>query len=555
VKPVPRQRPFGRRTVAELTVLALVIVHLAGQPSIVFALSPDSPQVKAAVQKGLKYLSAQDDARTGARALAAMALAKNDAPANHPVIQRAVRHIRGELANNEGDFNGSEQIYHMGLALIFLASTDGDMYRKEIDQLVARLVRAQKPHGGWGYPNQGTGDTSMTQYGVLGFWEADRAGANTPWQSWERVGSWLLRTQDPGGGFGYQGIDPGHFNLVKQDEVRQSLSAAGLGSLYICADQFGLNSSGQAKKDEKEKPLPSALKPVKSKDTARQGRKPDNVDATRVKNAMGLGNRWFDKNFTTNPSQWQHYYYYAYERYRSFRELAEGDSPEEPKWYTDIANQLLRTQGTDGSWTGQTGSVVDTAFSVLFLSRSTKKSIVKALGAGTLVGGRGLPTDADKVAMRLGNVVRKPLSGPADKLLSIMENSQDPDFLAAVEGFAEKTLEPDDAQLPEHLVRLKKLAGGDSPAARAVALRALAATGDLNHAPLLIFALQDSDWGVVRAARDGLRRLSRKFEQLGPEIPYQEDYDRDHIETQRRKAIEAWKAWYRSVRPEYVFED
>jgi hypothetical protein len=166
-----------------------------------------------------------------------------------------------------------------------------------------------------------------------------------------------------------------------------------------------------------------------------------------------------------------------------------------------------------------------------------------------------LPTDANNVTMRLGNVIRKPLTGPADKLLSVLENTEDPSFLAAVEGFAAQGLEPDEAQLPDHVARLRKLAGGDSPAARAVALRALARTRELDHVPLLIFALRDPDWGVVREARDGLRFISRKFDQLGPEIPIDEDFDREQIEAARHKAIEAWKAWYRSIRPEYVFED
>jgi hypothetical protein len=341
--------------------------------------------------------------------------------------------------------------------------------------------------------------------------------------------------------------------MVKQDEIRPSMAAAGLASVFVCADHFNLNSP-QEKKSERAG-LPSALKPVKGQQEQRSGQKPASVDTARVKNAMALGNRWFDRNFTSKPDEWQHYFYYAFERYQSFRELAEGNSPKEPKWYTDIANVLLKSQGADGSWSGQAGGVPDTAFAVLFLSRSTKKSIIKALGAGTLIGGRGLPTDTSNVAMRLGNVVRKPLSGPADKLLSVMENTEDPDFLAAVEGFAEKRLEPDDAQLPEQMARLKKLAEGDSPAARAVALRALARTRDLDQVPLLIFALRDPDWGVVREARDGLRFISRKFEQWGPEIPYGDDYDRERIEAERHKAIEAWKDWYRSIRPEYVFEE
>jgi hypothetical protein len=156
--------------------------------------------------------------------------------------------------------------------------------------------------------------------------------------------------------------------------------------------------------------------------------------------------------------------------------------------------------------------------------------------------------------VRLGHVVRKPLSGPADQLLSVMEDPSNPEFLAAAESLAEVTLEPDDAQLPKQLVRLRKLAGGNSPEARAVALRLLGKTRDLNHVPLLIFALNDPDLRVVKEARDALRFISRTFDALGPEIP-EGPYEVDQFDRQRRKAIQQWQDWYLSVRPEHTFED
>ena len=59
---------------------------------------------------------------------------------------------------------------------------------------------------------------------------------------------------------------------------------------------------------------------------------------------------------------------------------------------------------------------------------------------------------------------------------------------------------------------------------------------------------------MVLEARDALRFMSRKFEALGPEIP-EGTYEVDEFEKARRKAIEQWKAWYLSVRPEHVFQE
>lgn len=508
--------------------------------SRVAALTPESPQVKAAVAKGLAYLAstaANDEKRVGGEALMGMAFAKTDAPPTHPRIQQALKSIRENLRMTgvEGEFNGSEQIYHLGLTLVFLASTDGKAYRAEIDQLLARLLTLQKQTGGWGYPSSQLGDTSMTQYGVLGLWESYRSGANPPLQSWEAVANWLLRTQDPSGGFGYQGTESMGPNLVQQNDVRPSLAAAGLGSVYVCMDQFGVDRKAV---DQGPK-LPSGLKPVKKAET-RGKQRPNNVDLTRLRNATTLGNRWFDTNFTTDPPQWDYYYYYAFERYRSFRDLVDGLNESEPKWYTDIATILLKTQSPDGSWGGESGVVVDTSFSILFLVRSTKKSIQKALGEGTLVGGKGLPKDTSNVLVKAGNIVARPLSGPADELLAVMDDPNHPDFQKALDAFSQKT-ELDSALLPRHLVKLRQLAGGDSPEGRMAAVRGLARSRDLDTVPVLLFALNDADWRVVQEAHDGLRFISRRFNGGGIETV--------DSEKARADAKKIWLAWFRSIRP------
>ena len=50
----------------------------------------------------------------------------------------------------------------------------------------------------------------------------------------------------------------------------------------------------------------------------------------------------------------------------------------------------------------EANTIADTAFAVLFLMRSTKKSIEKAksYGAGEMIGGRGLPKDTERAERR-----------------------------------------------------------------------------------------------------------------------------------------------------------
>ncbi len=81
---------------------------------------------------------------------------------------------------------------------------------------------------------------------------------------------------------------------------------------------------------------------------------------------------------------------------------------------------------------------------------------------------------------------------------------------------------------------------------RLLAVRALGRTGNLDYVPTLLYALTDPDRRVVLEARNELRFISRNFDGLGPPD--------DFTEQQRYAAIDAWKKWYRSIRPSAVLE-
>ena len=137
----------------------------------------------------------------------------------------------------------------------------------------------------------------------------------------------------------------------------------------------------------------------------------------------------------------------------------------EPKWYNDGARFLIKTQADDGSWTSQCGVVPDTAFGVLFLLRSTKKSIEKAYtyGDGTLVGGRGLPKDTDLVEVRGGQVVAKPLLGPAEGLLTALDNPGANDYDEAMDLLADLPAPDLEALMSKYGDKLRRLVNNKSP--------------------------------------------------------------------------------------------
>jgi len=550
---MPSESSKHHRKVMTLALLAVVSGWLPARTAGGF--TPESPEVQAAVSKAIHFLEtnrALDDngGKPGGRALVAMAILKHKGDPQHVKIGEAVERIRQHLGDLDPKSVGLD-IYSTGLAAIFLIELDSSTYAREIQCLLDSLERRQKVHGGWGYPDgvhQETGDTSMTQYAVLSSWEAIQAGFDVDLETIDHVAGWLVKTQDPSGAFGYQGIVAEGPTRVPQNEVRLSLTAAGLGSLYICADLLGFSRRVEQRDDG----LPPALKEIERQpDPALQPK--TQVSPTDVRKAQLDGNRYVAINYRIDPTMWTHYYLYALERYMSFRELTERDvskdSGRAANWYDDGVRYLLSTQAEDGSWNSQCGKICDTAFGVLFLLRSTQKRIqkVRNFGEGMLVGGRGLPKQTEGAQVRQGKVVARPLLGPAEELLAALNDPSSEEYEQAIALLGELPTEKAEELVGKQAQRLHELAGGRSPEARLAAVRALGKSRNMDSVPTLIYALTDPDPRVVAAARDALRRISRRPKGFGlPERP-------NAVEL--RGGIEQWKRWYLAVRPDAEFED
>jgi hypothetical protein len=358
----------------------------------------------------------------------------------------------------------------------------------------------------------------------------------------ERVANWLIRTQDPNGGWGYQGVDPGDYKQVDQG-VRLTMTTAAAGSSIICADMLGLVDL----KEEKQDDLPKALKLVEEEQPAGEGLS-EKVDPRRLRRAIELGGRRVAADYEIKQQQWVYYYLYALERYMSFRDLANGSQPKEPRWYNDGYKFLVDNQTEQGTWNAQSGEAVDTAFAVLFLLRSTKQSIEhsRGFGDGTLVGGRGLPRNLVDVKLRRGRVVSGALASQVKDMVRILNDPEHPDYDYLVDNPSELLISDEPKLASDQMTRLQAVVRSGAPEARRAAAVALARTDKLDAAPSLIFALTDPDPGVYLAARDGLRRVSRKFQGFGmPDDPNA---------VARAEGIGKWKDWCRAIRPDVVFE-
>jgi hypothetical protein len=495
------------------------------------------------VDKALAYLDRNTDSRLGGKCLIALAFHKNGASPSHHRITEAVEACRTSLESEVG----VDWLYSKAIAIIFLTELDPKQYGDLIRKYVELLPAHQKEHGGFGYYGQPTGDTSQTQYTALAYWEMLNNGIAPDADAVQKCLNWLLRTQDPTGLWGYQGIDPGSETLVAQtDRPGASMAAAGLSSALILGNAVGLLTAegrgleGTAATTVVDN-LPAALKQVEQQTTARVPVLPaGNVDPKRLAACVARGRGWWDKNFVITISEFPHYYLYSIERMKSFEGYLHGEEEEEPKWYDAGVEWLRSSQSADGSWyDGSTGQEVATAFSVLFLLRSTQQTIKARLGEGTLVGGRGLPRDLSKVRLRGGRLVVQQTPTELDQLLELMEEGEGGDLDALIDNPA--ALEVGEVT-PEAARRLQQAVRGGPPETRRLAVRALGRARNLDFVPTLIFALTDPDRAVVREARDALQSVSRQFEGFGPPDNFDEDG--------RARAIVRWKAWYASVRPD-----
>ena len=543
---------FRRLIVAAVAATSLVA---AASRNCAAELAPESPEVKKVIARAVTFIETHhgDDGRLGARAVVGLALLKNGAKRNSPIIEGAVREIKKKLGELDPQQVNFTEIYSPGLAVIFLISLDPSKYEPEVKCLLDYLQLQQKPHGGWGYPERTKGDTSMTQYAVLSTWEAIQAGFHVPPESIDNVTLWLMRTQDPSGAFGYQGTVAPTGALVPQSETRLSMGAAGLGSAYICGDLLKLVDTVVTDDDDD---LPPALKKIEKRNPDGSVEKPKTkISGSQLQATLARGNKWMQDNYVIDPDGYTHYYMYALERYMSLRELSDKGASKklspEAGWYEDGFRHLKKTQADNGSWKSPPNELVATAFAVLFLSRATgdrlKKRKARDFGDGTLIGGKGLPKHTDLVAVRDGKVVPRALAGPAEHLLEVLDRPHDENYDEAIEMLGE--LSPSQAALltGKYATRLRELAGGKSPEARLAAVRTLAASGDLKNIPTLIYAMTDPEPAIAQTARDGLRRISRRPSGFG--------LADNPAEADRQMVIDKWKAWYLAVRPDAEFEN
>jgi hypothetical protein len=536
--------------------LVATIALLISFPCAAWGLTPDSPEVKALVKKGLDFLErgappantpgvpmmplAMGPPRLGETVLVGLSFFKAGKE-DHKLVKEAIQAVYGvkDLPTVDN--------YSLGLAIIFLSELDDQQHLPTIQKLVDEMVSRQQERGGFGYYKaNGIGDTSQIQYVVLAFWNARHVGAKIPQETIEKVCDFLIRIQDPTGGWCYNGTDPGGYQRVNQTGMTHSLTAAGLGSICVCADMLGINQRRNQEDAQEDTGLPSALKVVKKpKAEAVNAAANTKIDPAMLDRAIKDGQNWFIQNYKIETGGlWQYYYLYGLERCESYREwYFTSNITKEPKWYNE-GFALLSKKNQGGGWSGDHSPKATTSFAILFLVRSSRKAIAKHhdLGDGVLTSGKGLPADLTNVSIRRGQIVDSAMAAEAEDLATLLNDPDNPELARILENNEEFKLDPDATKRSNQIAKLRSLVSAGNWEARMLAVRELGKVRDLDNAPSLLYALTDPDVRVVQEADAALRFISRKLRGVGlPAEP-----DKQAIQDARN----AWRTWYLSIRPD-----
>jgi hypothetical protein len=555
------------------------------------ARAADPADVQRAIGRASSYLLTRaefwnkDMTDQGLRSLCALALVKAEVPVETPAIAGAVEAVLKRCTGTDGYVAGFHHYYSAGVDATLLVEVGEHMdqpqlYQAQLQLIANYIIYGQLQNGGWDYPDGHggvfAGDTSVTQYAMLGLWAATRAGIQVPEATFARCIEWHFAGQAEDGGFVYC---PGTMLGVDQGRTCLNMTAAGIGSLLIAARHLYPNQADKLFEgvvQDEAAPMPETAEgpaiggplelvevdpepEVELPTDVRAGVPITEIQASVQRAAGWMGPRFVEFNQANHPG----YYYYTVERAASLAHITHIGPHD---WYNLCGDYLLRTQAEDGSWAIGLGTPdQDTAFAILFLVKSTGQIVGEPpvidppdlAGAGSQNGGRGLPDDLSNVEMVDGKPVVPENLGATSDLLSALANIDEANFAEVQEQVVKEIQIGDRESLIAQKDKLAELAVHDNAEVRRTAIWALGRTGDMSLAKSLITALEDPDVSVNIEANNALCWLSRRpngfnlsVDPLG-ELPPGATQDQIDavLAAWRADAIQQWGSWYLRHRP------
>ncbi|MCA8987615.1 MAG: HEAT repeat domain-containing protein [Planctomycetaceae bacterium] len=529
----------------------------------------DDPRIEQAIQKGMAALRKQEQYYDWLAGLIVYTLLSGGDEVDSAPVQAGLQKILKKFDQSTSLYSPvGHEIYEATTDIMALEATHDEMYRPQMELITEYIISTQQSYGGWFYltRNGGIGDTSITQYAILGLWAAERAGIPVQTSVYDDAATWHFRTQLPDGSFSYHPSPAGPAASTPQG----TMALAGAGSLGII--RTILFSTAPKEPEKKNNPL-QMLERVQETGQTKFVRAPSKISRGTLDQAVTQARTWMDRNFIEYCSRETHgnwyYFFYSLERAAT---LNGWDTVAGQDWYQYGANLLLAKQSANGIWV-ENGPYASyhpsaTCFSLLYLMRATRKltptpKTVNDLGAGTLAGGRGLPDDLTKVEFEGGRVKSdEPSMAEFSQLLSKLATIDLPENLPD-----QPVVRPEELNDPESIVKneplLKQLIAHPDAEVRELLAKAIGKSDKLELAGYLVNLLQDSDLKVVMAARSSLCWIARRPNGFGhPEDPIAEYQNPElaiqlapKIEEWKKQLYRDWKAWYIAQRPYDLRDD
>lgn len=555
-----------------LFVIALFAPAMTGSAG-----AADKAVVNGMIKRGVTYLRAElkKGHGDGASTLAAYAILKAGGNPADPEVQKAIKSVRAKVV--DGKYKPrSEVIYTLGVEMMLLEAAGGKAatYRPEMQAMVDFMVKNQASAGYWNYlGGDRHGDTSVTQYGILGLWAAARGGVKVPPAAWDRAASWLRATQKKDGGYRYRPTSD-----TDMEGTTSSMTVAGVATLLVTNRYLHPDRVAGANKKKKKKKVFSLNRhlrkidtktPVNKKAPAGSKKKPvapadykPTNSFNQINGAAANGFGWIAARFRPGQGRWPVYTLYGVERLAAL--MNNTKTIGRLNWF-DAGVAWLKSNEKDGTWNDTTGKLAATSFAVLFLTRSTAKTLghkVDLYGDGLLRGGTGLPDDLSSIDEGGdGKIKKRKITGSIDNLLSELTNPQTKLDVPELQKAIVKKIQlgnREDWLKPKKRKQLLEMAEHPKPDVRMVAIWALGRTGNIDIVTILMDTLEkDPDLGVAIEARNALCWLSRKPKGFGlpnhPKSLFPDNATKEQrlavIKKWRKEAVEKWKKWYLTVRP------
>ncbi|MCA9040578.1 MAG: hypothetical protein KDA65_09555 [Planctomycetaceae bacterium] len=559
----------------------------------------EPPEFLNAVEEAKSYLLKAYDNKEipddGRMTITALALLKANVPRENPVISNAVRLIQSKTGGEKYKAGEAiKDVYEAGVDLMLLEALDheGLQYKPQMEVLVDYIIKRQAGNGAWDYTNKEAdgGDTSMSQYALLGLWSARKAGVVFSPEVWDKSAQWHLTTQQSDGGFTYhpyRGTPSSHTMTVagicNLMVIRRHLypDAAGRWANKAVdkkaeedkgpAKKFGVLSSAppegleteaaevedaesmsEIEKTEREKAI-EAIKEYKPR-----------TPLSAIDKSINAAMAWMSRKYSIarGVGNYHLYYLYGIERMCALGNMKQFVGHD---WYFEGGQRLVKIQNEElGNWNEViTGKAAATSFGLMFLTKATAQSLGKApsfgLGAGLLTGARGLKNPNEpEMTPEQQKIAEAKKEEPVDKLLAQLMNPKEPNIDAITGALVHNVNFKDREGLISQKETLLRMANDPRMEVKKIAMWALGRTEDFDVIPVLIDGLLVENVDVNTEALLSLCFLTRKPNGLSdqdvspdqlidPTLKGEERYQA--VQNWRTETYRRWKKWYFTIRP------